>query len=225
MNDSLRLLSASDEARVRDAIIAAEARTEAEIIPVITPASGRYDRAEDLFGVVCALVLVGALHLGFQSFSVDAWGQVTATMPLWGYLLAFLVSFLIGAALASHFTVLRLPFITRAEMDAEVERRAMEAFFRFRLRATDGASGVLLFISLHEHRVRVFGDDGVARHLDQSDWDAVCARVVETIRGGDLAGGVVEGVRLLGDTLAPHLPRKADDQNELEDSVRYMEAP
>ena len=38
----------NDRARIRDAVSEAESHTSAEIVPVLTDCSGRYNRAEDL---------------------------------------------------------------------------------------------------------------------------------------------------------------------------------
>ncbi len=44
--------------RIANAVEDAERQTSGEIVPAVTGVSGRYDRAEDLFGMVLALVLI-----------------------------------------------------------------------------------------------------------------------------------------------------------------------
>ena len=61
-------------ARIRDAVSEAESHTSAEIVPVLTDCSGRYDRAEDLFGFFFAIVSLAFGRINFQDVITDgAW--------------------------------------------------------------------------------------------------------------------------------------------------------
>ena len=61
-------------ARIRDAVSEAESHTSAEIVPVLTDCSGRYDRAEDLFGFFFAIVSLAFCWINFQDVITDgAW--------------------------------------------------------------------------------------------------------------------------------------------------------
>ena len=66
MKRASQFFSDTDRQAIEAAVAAAEQRTSAEIIPVVATASGRYDRAEDLFGVIVALVALSVAWLGFQ---------------------------------------------------------------------------------------------------------------------------------------------------------------
>ena len=48
--------SDEEKQQINNAVTEAEKKTSAEIVPVLTDASGGYDRAEDIFGVLLALV-------------------------------------------------------------------------------------------------------------------------------------------------------------------------
>ena len=69
-------------------------------------------------------------------------------------------------------------------MNEEVERGAAEAFHRFRVRTTNEGTGVLIYVSLFEHRVRVIGDDAISRKLGQSDWKEIRDLITNGMRSG-----------------------------------------
>ena len=61
----------SDRRRIREAVTEAETHTSAEIVPVLTESSGRYDRAEDLAGCVLSIGLLSLCWLKFQHVLID----------------------------------------------------------------------------------------------------------------------------------------------------------
>jgi putative membrane protein len=80
-----------------------------------------------------------------------------------------------------HWVVERLPalkrrFISRREIDEEVEEAAINAFFRQGLYRTRDANGVLLFISVFEHKVWLLADRGIHEKVPQAEWDALVAK-------------------------------------------------
>jgi len=124
--------------------------------PLQATSSGRYDRAEDIFGVVLVLAALTLAWIFFQDLRPVGgdWesGQalVLGLVPI---LLIVIVGFLVGTTAATIIPVLRLPFISRKEMREEVERCAGEAFHRCKVRKTAGSSGILIYVSLYEHMV------------------------------------------------------------------------
>jgi putative membrane protein len=219
-----KLLSSAEIATVERAIGDAEKMTAAEIVPVIATASGRYDRGEDLFGLLCVCVtLVGAWFVVPGKIDLD-WS--TTSTPGLGIALIIaivMVGFTIGAALASRFTVLRLPFIARQEMLEEVERRAFETFQRQRIRSTDRATGILIYVSLYEHLVKVIGDENAAVQLSPAALQEICALVVEGLKQGNPAAGLETAIKKTGELLATHLPATADDNNELVNRLIFID--
>ena len=224
MRKASQFFSEDDRRVIEQAVAAAEGRTAAEIIPVVVTASGHYDRAEDLFGVVLALVALAAAWLGFQDITAPAgWaGAHEPALGLVSILLIVFFGFVAGAVLATRVTVLRLPFIARREMQAEVERSAVAAFQQFRVRATAGATGILIYLSLYERMVRVLGDDVIAARLGQSDWEEVRDLVIQGIREGEPARGLVRAVEKCGDLCAVHFPLQPGDVNELPNTLRII---
>ena len=178
-------------AAVRDA----ETKTSGEIVPVLATASGRYDRAEDLFGLAFAIAVLVVCWILFQ--------EVRPVEGDWAS----------GQRLA----------LGLREMEAEVERSAAEAFQRFRLRGTAASTGVLIYVSLFEHTVQVIGDDAIASKLSQDDWREVRDMVIEGIRSRRPADGFRQAISRCGELLARHFPVEPGDVNELTNELRIVD--
>ncbi len=226
MKKASKLFSEKERQAVAEAITAAESQTSGEIVPVVATASGRYDRAGDLFGVVTALIALAGVWIGFQDIRLveTEWGQqLSPTLGLLPVLAIVLAGFVLGTCLATLVPELRQPFITRKELEEEVARSTAEIFQRLRLRRTAGATGILIYVSLYERRVRVLGDDAIAARLSDSDWQGVCDLVVQGLRKGQAADGLIRAIAACGELLATHFPIQPDDVNELSNELHLID--
>jgi putative membrane protein len=224
MTTASGLFAASDRERVKSAVAQAESATSGEIVPVVATVSGRYDRAEDLVGLLTALVLLAAAWKPLLAAAQGGWGGgVDTAIGLGGASLTVVIGFVAGAMAATAFPALRQPFVPRAEMRDEVERRALEQFQRHRVRGTAGGTGVLIYVSLHERMVRVVGDDAIAARITQQDWDAISRAVVDGMAGGKPADGLVEAIRRAGELLAQHFPVQPGDVDELSNELTLID--
>lgn len=226
MQKASRLFSEADRKVIGDAIAEAERRTSGEIVPVVATASGRYDRAEDRFGFLFALAALVVAWLVFQGIELhqEQWGvRQSISLGLLPIVVLLVLGFSVGAVLASLVPALRLPFVGAAEMADEVERAAQSAFHRFRVRSTAGGTGVLIYVSLYEHRVRVLGDESINAKLSATDWNAVCSLVTDGLRAGRPADGLAAAIRRCGDLLAVHFPAHPQDHNELGNELHLLD--
>jgi putative membrane protein len=98
-------------------------------------------------------------------------------------------------------------------MRAEIE------FYELGLSETEARTGVLLFVSLMEHRAVVLADQGIAEKLDSEIWNGVVDQMVAGVKRADFAGGMCAGIERCGALLAPHFPAAAENANELRDHL------
>lgn len=212
------LFSVEEHSRVTRAVIEAEKLTAAEIVPVVAAESGRYDRAEDLCGVILGLVAMSVAWFVWTGIGV---GQVDpASIWLWvALLVAFLAGFMIGAAIASRVGTLRLLFTPRDEMIAEVDERARAIFFDQRIRQTVARTGVMLYLSLYEHRAEILADESVLNVLGQEGLDELCADLTQRVAKEGVIAALCAVIAQIGERLAKDLPRQEDDRNELTDAL------
>jgi putative membrane protein len=222
MKPPKKLLSEDERTSVNRAIAKAENKTAAEILPALASASGRYDRAEDVVGLWCALGLLSAVWIVFQGPAVDSgsWTEETVLrlelLPLLGVLVA---GFLAGAVVAGRTPWLRRLFVPRREMEAETAARAKTLFFDRRLHRTRDAAGVLLYVSLFERSAAVLVDDAVAEKLGERSLNEVCDQVVAGLRASGPVEGLMRGLDRLGDLLSVALPADKERENAVSNEV------
>ena len=216
------LFSETDRKTIAQAIEKAEQNTSGEIVPVVAAASGRYDRAEDVFGLCLALVALTTAWLFFQDVRVvdGAWTAgprlTLGLLHLWVIIIA---GFALGLAAATRFPALKLPFVPKKEIDQEVERAAAHAFRQFRLGRTQDGTGILIYVSLLEHRVRVEGGGAIADSTSRQDWEEVCALAVDGLKAGRPTEGLTRAIEAAGRLLARHFPVRPEDRNELKNEL------
>lgn len=216
------IFSEADRKTIAQAIEKAELNTSGEIVPVVAAASGRYDRAEDVFGLCLALAALTAAWLFFQDIrsAEGVWASGSRlTLGLLPVLAIVIAGFALGASAATYFPVLKLPFVPKKEIDQEVERAAAHAFRQFRLGRTSGGTGILIYVSLLEHRVRVEGGGAIADKLSHKDWEEVCAAAVDGLKAGRPTEGLVRAIETAGRLLAAHFPIRPEDRNELKNEL------
>ena len=221
----MKYLDASEHARVSDAVGEAELTTSGEIVTVL---AGRSNGYEDV-------VLWWAIGLSFTAMSVfallpqpflDLWDALiggwshewtTAELATMTIALGLLV-FVAAWALLSWET-LRYRFIPGPVKSARVHDAAVRHFKVGAERRTHGRTGVLLYLSMAEHRAEIVADEPIAAIVDAEVWGEAMADMLTEIKQGRIADGLVAGVRDVGKVLSEHFPRAEDDENELPDRL------
>jgi len=225
MKKSTTLFTQDEINTIETTIKDAEEKTSAEIVPVIASCSGRYDRAEDLFAFILALLSLTFVWLLFQgSIENNTWNVTSElNLNLMLIVIILIVSFFIGIALASYFPLLRLPLISKNEMQEEVENSARETFQRLKIRRTKNANGVLIYVSLYEHMVHVVGDDSINAKLAQSDWNELCNIITQGFKNGKPEEGMRNGILQCGKLLSEHFENNLEDENELPNQLHLID--
>ena len=100
-----------------------------------------------------------------------------------------------------------------------VHERAIRHFKVGAERRTHGRTGVLIYVSLKEHRAEIVADEPIAEKVSAEVWGEAMADMLAGIKQGQLAEGIAAGVRDVGAVLAAHFPRDEEDTNELPDRL------
>lgn len=207
-----------DVAAVEESIAKAEERTSAEIVAWVTPASDSYPEAPlrgALLGMIAALALFAARWLLAVEWS--AVGVVQALLPP-------LVGATAGYAAARWIAPLRRRLVGAARLEAAVRSAAESAFLEAEVFTTRQRTGLLLYVSLFEHRCLVLPDLGVREKVERGEWDELARRVADGIRSGRPAPALVEVIERFGTLLEEKgLAVAAGDANELPDTLRLEE--
>jgi putative membrane protein len=210
-----KLFSATDQEAIRQAVSRAEARTGGEVVPYVVQASGSYTGAP--WRGAALLAVLATLGAAMVHTLVGVWG---GSPWLWGVLPAG-AGVVLGLGLSRVFPAVRRWWIPTFQVEEQVEFRAAAAFVEAEVFNTRDRTGVLLFISLFEHRVLVLADSGIHARVAQDAWDHIATDLASGIKAGRLVPALLEAIDAVGRLLeAKGVERRADDENELADGVR-----
>jgi putative membrane protein len=208
-----KFLNPLEQEKITEAIRVAERQTSGEIVPMIVSSSSHYPMAAVKGGAVLAFPLslfcMATLAAHFWLDSRDMWLFLSLFIPLY---------------LAAYQIVMRLPwlkrlFVSRRQMEEEVRKAAITAFFSEKLYKTKDENGILLFISVFERKVRILADAGINAKIDQGRWLALVDLITMGIKEGRQSEAICAAIRQVGDILKEHFPLQADDSNELRDLI------
>jgi putative membrane protein len=114
---------------------------------------------------------------------------------------------------------LRLALTPGATKSRRVRRRAIGIFKAAAERRTVGRTGILIYLSMAEHRAEIVADDAITKVTTPETWgDAMHALLVE-VKQGKMGDGIVAAIERVGVVLAEHFPRSATDTNEIPDKL------
>ncbi|MGD9215855.1 MAG: TPM domain-containing protein, partial [Desulfobacteraceae bacterium] len=80
-------------------------------------------------------------------------------------------------------------------------------------------TGVLIFISVFEHKVWVLADHGINAKIEKETWKQIVRTITDGIRNGQPADAICTAVQKVGKILETHFPIKPDDTNELNNVI------
>lgn len=218
-------LNIADRDSVTQAVIAAEAGTDAEIVTIVAPRSDPYHDVALLYGLAAMLLMAGVAALNPGSIEdkiawfSDGWqGGVDLGRSFFALMLAEALVFLI-VRYALVWQPLRLALTPRAVRSRRVRRRAIQYFKVGAERRTAARVGVLLYLSLDERMAEIVADEAIHAKVAPERWGEAMAALLDAVRAGDPAGGMRAAVERIGAIVGEFFPKTEDDVNELPDRL------
>jgi putative membrane protein len=218
-------LTPEDHAKVTAAVAAAEQKTDGEIVTIVARSSDPYHDV-GLHYAVLAMLLVPAL-LGAFPQSVDAlhalvrdpWTEHVSTSA------ALTIATVLAAVtfLAVRYLLairpLRMALTPHATKARRVRARALALFRASAEHRTMAATGVLLYLSLDEHRAELIADAGIHDRVSPDVWGHAMAALIAAVKDGRPGDGMAAAVEEIGVVLAEHFPHSGSNPNELPDRL------
>ncbi len=196
-------LSQEEQQQVINCVKEVEKTTSGEIVPLICTASSDYPRAQ----------ASGALVLGML-LSIPTCILI-GREDMWTALALFLVSYSLIYVAMALLPGLRRIFVLSREMGDEVEEGAITSFFTHGLNNTKAKTGILIYVSVYEKRVRILADAGINAKVDPGTWDAAVAKLGQGIHDGKQAEAICDAVRSCGELVSEKFPIRHDNTDEL----------
>lgn len=218
-------MTAEDHLKVSAAISAAEARSNGEIVAVTTPISDSYHDSA-LHWAVAAMILVLAWAAwqpawlsGLHERLLGGWSADPTLGELLTFLMVLAVLKFTAVLLLLRWLPLRLALTPAVTKNRRVRRRAVVIFRAAAERRTVGRTGILIYLSMAEHRAEIVADEAILAVTDESTWGEAMTALLLEVRAGRPADGICAAVAIVGEVLAKHFPRSTGDINEIPDKL------
>ena len=218
-------LSDEDHGRVSKAISAAEAQSDGEIVAVITDLSDPYHDVAlpwsvlVLFGVLAwAAACPSCLTWWFDAF-MGGWESEPTLRELLTFLMILAVVKFTAVLLILKYMPLRLALTPGGTKTRRVRRRAISIFKAGAERRTIGRTGILIYLSMGEHRAEIIGDEAITAVTSPETWGEAMAALITEVEAGRPGDGIVAAVEHIGTVLAEHFPKSGTDTNEIPDKL------
>ena len=197
----MALLTPQQQQQVADAVTRAEQRTDAEIVTVLAPRADDYSYIPLLWASLIALVVPALVHF------------LIGGLQIYGLLM------LQWACFVFLSLIFRLPAITTRLIPPRIRHwrasnLARRQFLEQKLHHTQDRTGVLIFVSEAERYVEILVDEGISRHLDNSDWGTIVSGFTRRVALGHTAEGFISCIDACAELLERHVP-KTHPRNQL----------
>jgi len=218
-------ITEADHQAVSRAVAAAESHSAGEIVTIIAGESNSFHDVAVLWSALVAFLALAVLTL-FPDFYLPLVDRVLGRWASeWTAQHVLALAIIAGTAkfltmwLLQLWRPLRLALVPAALKSARVRDRAVRYFKVGAERRTHGRTGILIYLSLAEHRAEIVADEAIASKVAPEVWGDAMAALIAEIRAGRPGAGMVAAVEQVGAVLAQHFPRAEDDRNELPDRL------
>lgn len=210
---------------VSEAVAAAEAKTSGEIVTVLAERSDGYTDVALLWAIGAAFTAMSVFAAFPQPFldvwdaSFGGWGHQWSTGELASMVIALGLIKFVAVMLVQQWEPLKFWLIPGPTKTIRVHNQAVRQFKVGADRRTTGRTGVMIYLSMREHRAEIVADASIAAIVPAEVWGEAMGDMLSHIRKGAIAEGLAAGIRDVGFVLAEHFPRGENDVNELPDRL------
>ncbi|MEQ9364928.1 MAG: hypothetical protein RIF32_11825, partial [Leptospirales bacterium] len=170
-----------DLERIKAAVAGAEGQTAGEIVPFYVESSDEYEESVWRGGVLASTLALLTFY-GLRTFT-PIWMPFDLTETLFIILLAAGL----GSGLTYWLPPLRRLLAGSALINRRTAARALEAFVSEEVFQTRDRTGILIFLSMFEHRVHIIGDSGINSRVKPGEWEDIVEIITSGIKSGRAA--------------------------------------
>ncbi len=213
-------ISEADIDLVTRAVGEAEARSDAEIATIVAERSDNYNDVPLIWAALVALLAL-AVYAGFPDFYIGLLDRLTGGWHIWTMreLLTVIVFATTIKFLATRYILawwpLRMAFTPAKTKTRRVRARAIALFKASTERRTRTRTGVLVYLSLAEHRAELVADEAIIAKVSPEAWGAAMAAMIDHLKADRPGEGMAAAVKAIGDVLSEHFPHSGTDPDEM----------
>jgi putative membrane protein len=217
-------LSEADHAKVSAAIAAAEGTSNGEILAIATERSDSYHDV-GLHYAVLVLFMALAFFAAWPTWLdwywtlLKGWSAEPTQRELLTLLLGIALAKFLGTLFIMKWMPLRLALTPGSTKTRRVRRRAVSLFKAAAERRTVGRTGLLIYLSMAEHRAEIVADEAITAVTTPDIWGEAMAALIVEVKAGRPGDGIVAAIEKVGAVLTQHFPRTDGDTNEIPDKL------
>lgn len=205
----MTLLTKAEQDQVAAAITAVEKNTDAELVTVLAARADNYTYIPVLWAGLLALVVPGVIN-----YTAGLWPADTLLLVQWAVFVLLNVIFRIPAV-----TTRLIPRQVRHWRAGNLARRQ---FLEQNLHRTEGATGMLIFVSEAERFVEILVDQGISSRLDDATWEDIVTGFTRQVRHGHTLAGFLDCIAACGQHLKQAVPA-THERNELSNRLVILD--
>ena len=114
---------------------------------------------------------------------------------------------------------IRLHLATRSKKPPIEE--AWEMFGELHMHQTIQRNGVLIYLSVKDHKFAIVADKGINEVVPAGFWDDIAQHMSTNFKERQFVKGLAEGIQKVGEKLKEFFPYQEDDENELPDEISF----
>ncbi len=215
----------ADHQLVTHAVAEAEKTTDGEIVTIVTDMSDHYNDIALAWASIAAFLALSivsvfpAKFLIALNWTTDGWEYDYSAGQYLGILFAFLAVIWIIKWLVMKWVPLRMALTPKHIKIRRVRDRAIRLFKVGAESRTRGRTGILIFLSMREHRAEIVADEAIANKVSPEIWGDAMLALIAHVRAGEPGKGMAAAVTQVGAVLAEHFPQGEDNPNELPDRL------
>lgn len=208
-----QLFSHQDKQRIKDAVERIESKYPVEIVPVFTAESSDYAVARFralISGVSSGLIVQNVLYL-LDVFWVPFY-VMSLGLVLWCLLCLVLVEFIPS---------LKRLLISQDRMFLVSEQKAQLEFTAQQVGSNPRRIGILIFLSLFEHKFHILTDPKGNDYFHQEMWQEVSKALMTGLKNSSVSDALVNCLHRCEELLADaHLPTDDAGESTLTNNLR-----
>ena len=208
-----QFLTKAEQKAISAVVQKMEQQTSGEIVPMVVSASHTYPTA-----IICGATTM-ALPLALLLMPMVGGLFWLGSQNVWIFITLFIALYAVFYGLVHRFSRLKRLFLSRSQVEAEVQEAALASFFTEKLYKTKDANGILIFISVLERKVWVLADSGINARIAPGQWQGVIDLITLGIKEKRQCEAICAAISQVGELLKTHFPHQKDDIDELHNII------
>lgn len=216
--------SKEDFTEIEQTIKNAEQGTDGELVIAVAAESSTYAFWELFIAVITAFTLtVCLLPLAPQIYS---WLLKTFGIVQNWWLPSIYIAIPVSTVSVLYY-LFNIPFFDRIIIPEGVKKysvddRAIKCFVKSGVYRTKESTGILIYVSYFERRVKIIADSGVSSKITPDLWKLIADEIAENIGKGKSKEAFILAAQRCGDILKEYFPSSEPHQNQLSDRLLVL---